>query len=149
VIATTRNVPGHIHTSMTLLCSINREAVPQPLSPIQLLRVVHPLWWRIIQNFLCIQSDPPIPCHSWIQPQASYPESHFLASHIIFRLTHRYPWPFFTHAVSQKVSTKRGFGACFPCPFILRIRHAPHYSPSLNRLGHNILQAKDSFWTLT
>jgi hypothetical protein len=126
VIATTRNVPGHIHTSMTLPCFINREAVPQPLSPIQLLRVVHPLWRRIIQKFLCIQSDPPIPCHSWIQPQASYPETHFLASHIIFRLTHWYP--FFTHTVSQKYQQK-GALELVSRPFIFTNPSRPSISP--------------------
>jgi hypothetical protein len=148
VIVTTRSVPGHIHTSMTLPCSINREAVPQPLSPIQLLRVVHPLWRRITQNFLCTQNDPPIPCHSWIQPQASYlrltfSPAHHLSSDPLVSLVIFLPTQFL------KSITKRGFGACFPCPFIFTNPSRPSISPSLDRLSHNIPQVKDTFWTLT
>jgi hypothetical protein len=144
VIVTTRNVPGHIHTLMTFPYSINRGAVLPPLLPIQLLRVAHPLWRKITQNFLCGQNDPPIPCHSWIPLQASYPAtSHglaFLASRIIFLLTYWYPSVTLCPHSFSKVSTRSVLGSCFPVPSILRILHAPQYSPLLDRLSRHIPQ---------
>ena len=150
VIVTTRSVPSHIHTLMTLPYSINRAAALPPLSPIQLLRVAHPLWRRIIQNFLCGHNDPPIPCHSWIQPQASYLETqsqlrfsrqpHHLSSDPLVFLVTLYP-----HSPS-KVSTRRVLGALL---LFLRTLYAPQYSPSLTALAKTSRRVKDTFWTLT